>query len=465
MTITLTTSNPTVREVIDDAKANALIETWKEQLKNETASGDNSVLCEKIVLDGKSYTPEAAEVISNFLTSTTDFEPSIASGVKVAILSDIIASQPEDKALKVLQTISDAFKNSRLEEVDLSDNAMGTKGVVACHSVLRGPTVSDTLQKLKLCNNGLSQYTMEEVAILLTEGESECIAKHLTQIHFFNNMSDDDGCVSFKKILSRAANLEDIRFSGTRAKARGSVHIAEGLNDLASSGRLSGIKRLDLADNSFGDCYQLLADALRQCSKLEYLDLHDCLLDDDGIVAVCDALLEAKPPLSFLSLSGNNIGSSSDAGGKSVAALINSINTSIVTFNASENELKSPGIRRIARAFKSDSVKKISLNENEIGTVGAKEVIKMSSRVPNLEVLELDCNGFLPDVVDSLDETFGEKLQEMEDNIDDEDYDDELDPEDLKEDEIVTSESDQAGNRSDADVDALAEDFSKLGQA
>lgn len=460
MTITLTTVNPKIREVINDAKATELIATWKEQLGNET-----SVSCEKIVLDGKSYTPGAAKIIADFLTSTEDYQPSIASGIKVAILSDIIASQMEDQALIVLKTISDAFKESQLVEVDLSDNAMGTKGVVACETVLSGPSVMDTLQRLKLCNNGLSKYTMEEVAVLLTKGDASCIAKNLTQIHFFNNMSDDDGCESFKKIIARAENLEDIRFSGTRAKAKGSAFIASGLGDLAKDGNLSDIVRLDLADNSFGDCYEDLAEALRSCTKLEYLDLHDCCLGDDGIVAVCDVLLEAKPPLSFVSLSGNDVGEDSYEGGKSIAALIKSINKSLVSFNASENELKSPGIRSIARAFTSDAVKEIFLNQNECGTVGANEIMKMASRVPNLEVIQLDANGFTPDIVEKLEEVFGDKLGEMDDNIDDEDYDDDLDPEDLKDDAGDDAEEEDAKESPDADVDALAADFSKLGSA
>jgi Ran GTPase-activating protein (RanGAP) involved in mRNA processing and transport len=460
MTITLTTVNPKIREVIDDAKATELIATWKEQLGNET-----SVSCEKIVLDGKSYTPGAAKIIADFLTSTEDYQPSIASGIKVAILSDIIASQMEDQALIVLKTISDAFKESQLVEVDLSDNAMGTKGVVACETVLSGPSVMDTLQRLKLCNNGLSKYTMEEVAVLLTKGDASCIAKNLTQIHFFNNMSDDDGCESFKKIIARAEHLEDIRFSGTRAKAKGSAFIASGLGDLAKDGNLSDIVRLDLADNSFGDCYEDLAEALRSCTKLEYLDLHDCCLGDDGIVAVCDVLLEAKPPLSFVSLSGNDVGEDSYEGGKSIAALIKSINKSLVSFNASENELKSPGIRSIARAFTSDAVKEIFLNQNECGTVGANEIMKMASRVPNLEVIQLDANGFTPDIVEKLEEVFGDKLGEMDDNIDDEDYDDDLDPEDLKDDAGDDAEEEDAKESPDADVDALAADFSKLGSA
>ena len=465
MTVTLVTLNPETREIIDGDNVNDLVASWKEQLQKD--AGNTGVLCDKIVLEGKSYTPEAAKIIADFLTSTDDYKPSIASGIKVAIIADIIASQMEAEALNVLTTISNAFQESRLEEVDLSDNAMGTKGVVACKTVLSGPSVIKTLQRLKLCNNGLSQYTMDEVAVLLTEGESSCIAKNLTQIHFFNNMSDDDGCKSFKKIIARSENLDDIRFSGTRAKAEGSAFIASGLKDLAESGNLSNVTRLDLADNSFGDCYEDLAEALRVCPKLVYLDIHDCCLGDDGITAVCDALLEAKPSLSYLSISGNGIGEDSYEGAKSVAKLIGSLNQSLESFNASENELKSPGIRAIVRAFRSNTVKEIYLNQNEVGTVGANELIDMASRVPNLEVIELDENGFVSDVVDKLTSTFGDKLAEMEDTNDNEDYDDILDPEDLNDDLGVPTEQDETNEDEtnpapdDADVHSLTKLFNQ----
>jgi len=463
MTITLTTTSKT-REVIDEKKAQELVSIWNEQLlKERSARDDDAILCDKIDLDGKSYTSDAATIIANFLTSADVFQPSIASGIKIAILSDIIASRMEDEGLKVLTTISNAFKESQLEEVDLSDNAMGSKGVKACEIVLGGSAVNKSLLRLRLCNNGLSEYTMEEVAELLIRPHgSSCIANSLEQIHFFNNMSDDAGCLYFKKIMKRTTNLKDIRFSGTRAKAKGSAHITSILSELAREGKLSKITRLDLADNSFGECYQDLAYALRICTELEYLDLHDCCIGDDGIAEVCDALLDAKSPLSFLSISGNDIGAESMEGAKRVAALISSINGSIVSFSASENEMKSPGIRIIVRAFKSETVKEIYMNQNECGSVGANELIKMAPRVPNLEVIELNGNGFLPTIVTKLNDTFGEKLCEMDDNIDDEDYDDELDSEELNDDLNIDGEEDEVQENPDVDVDALADALNKV---
>lgn len=485
--ITLTATGE--REVVDEAKAEAMIEGWTAQLlAYQAANPDASVLCDEIVLTNKSYTSPAARLIAAFLTSTETFTPCIAAGIKIANLADIIASRMEEEGLEVLKTLSDAFQTSQLVEVDLSDNAMGSKGVVACEMVLGGKAVAGSLQKLSLCNNGLSEFTMEEVAQMLTDqgsgnndkdkddGTSTCIASRLTKIHFFNNMSGNQGCESFRKIMQQCTGgeLTDVRFSGTRARAEGSAHIAQAFRELSETelSSLANITRLDLADNSFGACYEDVAKALETCSKLDYLDLHDCCLGDDGIVTVCNALLAANPPLAFLSFSGNDIGADNSEGSKHIAKLIRAVRGTLVTFHASENELKSTGIRRIAKAFQSGkndtaaALEEILLNQNECGTIGAEAIIALAEdgngNVPNLKKIELDANSFLPAIVDKLESAFGSKLTEMEDNIDDEDGDDELDDEDLADDEEDAQESGGVKEQTDAGVDDLAGALGKI---
>ena len=452
----ITLTPPGTREVIDEEKAKTMIEGWRGKLiAHREANPGLQVLCDKIVLTDKSYTSTAASLIAEFLTSTDEFNPSIASGITVADLSDIIASRMEDEGLEVLTTISNAFLDSKLVEVDLSDNAMGSKGVIACETVLGGKPVIESLERLSLCNNGLSEYTMDEVAELLTKGGEDCIAKNLTKIHFFNNMSGNKGCVSFEKIMSSCTDkLSDIRFSGTRARAEGSAHIASALSSLAEDSKLQNINRLDLADNSFGDCFEDIATALKACSKLEYLNLHDCMLGDDGIEQVCDALLEAKAPLTFFDVSGNEITAD---GAKSVANVIKMINGTIVTFSAEENEMTSIGVKTLAKALKSTSLKELILNSNECGTIGGKAIIAMHKNTPNLEKIELNYNMFPESIVNDLTENFAEKLTEMEDNDDEEDADDDLDVDALE------AETDEEGEEKvDAEVDDLAGALDKV---
>lgn len=47
-------------------------------------------------------------------------------------LSDVIAGRPEDEALAALRTMSEALATLKLRRLDLSDNALGEKGLRAC---------------------------------------------------------------------------------------------------------------------------------------------------------------------------------------------------------------------------------------------------------------------------------------------------------------------------------------------
>lgn len=459
--LTLTPSG--TREVVDAEKANKFITEWQEQLADfRSANPDQPILCNKIILSDKSYTPEAASIIANFLTSkdtavtSTASNDTLAHGITIADLSDIIASRPEIEGLEVLETISNAFQQSKLTEVDLSDNALGSKGISKCQTIFSGMRV-DSLESVSLCNNGLSEYSMDEIADVLTATSSgsngtssSCIAQNLTKIHFFNNMSGDKGCDSFAKIMQHCTEkLTDIRYSGTRAKSGGSKTIAKALKSLAAAGKLDNLTSLDLGDNSFGESYQDLADALSSCTKLVHLNLRDCILTDDGVVVVCKALEKAACPLVQLHLSGNEI---TAPGAKSVAKLLKTtIGGTIEHFDADENEMTSIGMKHIVNELsRCSSLKVITLNQNECGVIGGKALIGCAS-LPHLHRIELDFNMFPEDLVGELYDAFGDKLKEMEDNDEEEDADAEL-----------SEEEEEQQEQHDSGVDDLAGVMAKI---
>jgi Ran GTPase-activating protein 1 len=204
----ITLEPPGPREVVDEDKAKEFVKLWTEQLLQHQAAngsiGDNNnnddgtekiILCQRIRLSDKSYTAEAAAVIATFLT-----EPFVGSGVPLVHdivevdLSDSIAGRMTEEGLRVLKTICDAFVESKLIDVNLSDNAIGQQGIGACRTALS----KKSLERLALCNNGLSRETMRQVADILTNDDDDddgtgCIASNMTKIHFYNNMSGEDG--------------------------------------------------------------------------------------------------------------------------------------------------------------------------------------------------------------------------------------------------------------------------------
>lgn len=90
--------------------------------------GDTSFT--KIRLSSKALSPEAAATLADAFRSLP--------GLVVADLSDIIAGRPEAEGLAVYEALGEVLKDKPLVEIDLSDNALGPKGVKACTAMLTG---------------------------------------------------------------------------------------------------------------------------------------------------------------------------------------------------------------------------------------------------------------------------------------------------------------------------------------
>lgn len=62
-----------------------------------------------------------------------------------ADLSDVIAGRPEDEAKESLRIMAEGLSECKLRALDLSDNALGEKGIVACKAALQHMTTLESL--------------------------------------------------------------------------------------------------------------------------------------------------------------------------------------------------------------------------------------------------------------------------------------------------------------------------------
>mmetsp|Transcript_9839 Transcript_9839/g.14694 ORF Transcript_9839/g.14694 Transcript_9839/m.14694 type:complete len:480 (-) Transcript_9839:38-1477(-) len=461
------------REFVEAAKAREFVALWTEQLtahrqEVQAILGDttesnlgNVVLCDRIRLSDKSFSDEAADIIAAFLKEPFMGGRSIASGILYAELDDIIAGRMTEMGLHVLQTICDAFADAKLVDVNLSDNAIGQQGIGACKTVLSKPS----LERLALCNNGLSEATMEQVADILTNDESGtgCVATNLTKIHFYNNMSGEGGCKQFARILEKSSKLTDIRFSSTRAGRDGSDIVASALDVALEEGRNANLEKLDLCDNNFGNkaSQDALFRALGCTASLSYLDLRDCELEDDGVKKVCHALFESDSALEHLDLSGNAV---ERRGAKQIADYIRDSGGKLKVLCLDDNDLTSKGVVHIASAFHGSedghAIERLQLNYTMCGAIGARALIDAfgpdGKDLPNLTKICLDGNSFKEDIVGELEVAFDNKLVEMEENDSDGEADDDLSDEDSDEEEDDENEEEQNG-----EIDALTDAMNK----
>jgi Ran GTPase-activating protein 1 len=442
----LTLSNPGLRtDRMNADRAVALVEQWTAQL----ASVDGGHV-ETLDLQGRVYDVESLPILVDFLQDKL-------SNCTVVWMNDIIASLPTEQGLILLGGFAALVGTAPIVELNVSDNAIGQQGLAlpAFQTLLQCPT----LERLTMENDGLDEYCMEQLKDIITQEDASghCVCDQLTLLHLYNNMSGIKGAKFAGEIVARCRKLESFRYEGCRPQPEGCQFIANGLLDFSCVSdslqrlRLEGSYNKDVDLDPIG----ALLKAIRNSPNLKHIMLYDAALEHLGTKLVCRALMRHK--LESLQLPQNEVTKTTVS--RAIVALVQNNITTLKILNLSENELKNVGVERLMEVFKGGKavLEVLKLEENEIGTRGAMALIANVEMFPNLKKLYLDSNFFSDEVVEQLQEAFGDKLMEMENNGDEDDGEEDDDDEDDEEEEDDDEEEDD--NNDDEDVDELTHQF------
>lgn len=346
----VTSVNTTQESVFDISKGQrAFIEADEaHELLSPLKEPGNSFT--KICFSNRSFGLGAAQVAEPILSSLKD-------QLKEVDLSDFIAGRPEADALEVMKIFSTALEGSALKYLNLSDNALGEKGVRAFEALLKS---QKCLEELYLMNDGISKEAAQAVSELIPFTEK------LKVLHFHNNMTADEGALAIAEVVKRSPSLEDFRCSSTRIGSDGGVALSDAL------GNCTYLKKLDLRDNMLGvEGGVSLSKALSKHAELREVYLSYLNLEDDGAIAIVDALKESAPHLEVLEMSGNDI--TADAA-PAIAAFL-AAKQFLSKLNLSENELKDEGANFISKALEGHALlKEIDLSSNQISWAGAQQL-------------------------------------------------------------------------------------------
>ncbi|KAK4388543.1 RAN GTPase-activating protein 2 [Sesamum angolense] len=357
------------RAFIEEDEAQTLLSPLKEPGNSYT----------KIRFSNRSFGLGAARVAGPILAS-------IKSQLKEVDLSDFVAGRPEAEALDVMSIFSEALEGSQL-----------------------------SLEELYLMNDGISKEAAQAVCELVPSTEK------LRVLHFHNNMTGDEGAIAISEILRCCPSLEDFRCSSTRVGSEGGVALSEALAECKN------LKKLDLRDNMFGvEAGIKLSESLYKHEYLTQIYLSYLNLEDDGAVAIANALKEAAPSLTVLEMAGNDITAEA---APSMAACI-STKTALTKLNLSENDLKDEGAIQISKAFGEghDQLKEVDLSLNSIRRAAARTLAQALVRLPGFKLLNVNGNFISEEGIDELKDIFkecAEKLGPLDENdLDGEDFDD-----------------------------------------
>ena len=318
---------------------------------------------ERLVLSTRAFSREAAAVVASIIPRL----PRLCS----LIFSDIIAGRKEEEALAVYRTLAGAFEGGRqVLEVDLSSNAMGQKGLVACGRILEGQA---GLQRLMLRSNGISAETAQDLAWLLLRGPPTA----LRTLHTMDNMAGASGAIALADIVARSPHLRDFMFASSRGGPAGGVALARAL------AHTPALQRLCLRDNMLqaGTCAALAA-SLPGLPALRHLDLGDIQMGGPGLAALAEGLraAPAAPHLTHLDVSCNDLQARDAA---VLGALLPHL-PALATLRAQENEFGSSGavalgvglLRRAAGAGGAAPLQELDLRSCRLGSAGAVAVVR-----------------------------------------------------------------------------------------
>lgn len=265
------------RELVDEVRARELlalfqtleqeqiakvstVETVETTFEAEIEASRFRQSISSIKLSNKSFSPQAAAVLAEYMQELKQ--------LKYIDISDVIAGRHEDLALETLTIFSTALAPLRdqLIEVNLSDNALGKKGIFVCKEILIGTS----LERVYFCNNGLSAEACEYLSeILSTNG----LPPPLRVFQFYNNMSGDGGGVALAGLIEKCNQLEELRFSATRSMSVGCCAIANAI------GKLDKLIKIDLSDTNFGiKAANILSESLEKLVSSKVLSVMFSLL-------------------------------------------------------------------------------------------------------------------------------------------------------------------------------------------
>jgi Ran GTPase-activating protein 1 len=349
---------------------------------------------ERIIFSTWAYSVESASVFAEAIKQLPKLES--------AVLADIIAGRPEAEGLAVYRTLAAALASVQLKEIDLSDNAMGLKGVDACRSVLQQ---QDALERLFFCNCGISAEAARGLADVLLYRP----ATTLRTLHFDNNMSGGGGAVAVADIVAASPELQDLRFTSSRATREGGAALA------AAFLLTPRLTTLNLHDNLFAEVLGVeLGRSLPSMPSLLHLDVGDVLLRDKGMAALASGLVRGPAAqLRTLDVSANEL---TEASAGALARVVRRC-ISLVSLRAEDNEWGNEGAvtiaargiaaRAVVRAKRGppgsiEELSTIVLSGCGIGNEGGVAIAAAASLLPSLSMLDVGGNDMDRGGVDRL---------------------------------------------------------------
>ncbi|KAK7877751.1 hypothetical protein WMY93_030565 [Mugilogobius chulae] len=252
----------------------------------------------------------------------------------------------------------------------------------------RGRAVLDVL--LINCGKNWHYPAMNDDSIIKNPGNTEpTLRKTLLSLRLSSCGLSDKVCESLGSVFSSQCSLTELDLSRNPLKDSGVVLLCEGLKrpgcDLKTL-------RLSLCGLSSRSCEALVSVMDSETNSLTELDLSKNLLEDSGVVLLCEGLKRPGCALKTLRLSLCGLSSRSC---EALVSVLDSETNSLTKLNLSGNPLEDSGVVLLCEGLKRPgcALKTLRLSGCDVTDRGCASLVStLSSEGSCLKYLDLSCN-------------------------------------------------------------------------
>jgi len=300
-------------------------------------------------LEGNTLGVEAAKGIGKALA--------VQSSFKRALWKDLFTGRLKDEIPRALRVMGGGLiiAKAKLEELDLSDNALGPVGMEGLVEFVKSPACY-SLKCLRLNNNGLGIYGAKMLAQALNDclADSKKAGTPLSMTTFIvgRNRMENEGAVFFSEFFKAVGTLEVVEMPQNFIRHPGISALAEALVHNPK------LRVLNLNDNTFtwrGS--QAIANALPKLQQLTHLNFGDCLVRSKGAEFLAKSLATGHPHLKEVYMDHGEI----------------HLNAALLLVNSLKSKT---------------NLKVLDLNGNQFGEDGCTEVKQLLSSAGKKDILQ-----------------------------------------------------------------------------
>ena len=294
--------------------------------------------------------------------------------------------------------------NSKLEEIDSSNNIMQSAGTITLFKSLR---CISSLKKLYINGNMITDEAADDIAVVLSKNTNLEVldiscnylqaagaikifkamknVSNLETINISHNMITDEAAENIATVLSHSINLKTIDLSSNYFKPEGFVKIFDKMKNIVH------LKKLFIGYNEITgfktlDC---IATFLFHNKELQELDLSNIFLQAEGIIKVFKSM-KSITNLRKLYICDNII---SDEAAGDIAAIL-SQNTKLEELDISCTNLLTTGAVKIFQGMKDTStLTQLNVAHNMITDKATEYVMNILSNNNKLKEINLSCNN------------------------------------------------------------------------